>query len=243
MRVSQRSIRRVLRRAAVVAAACATIALIALWLAFQHKPAWYRPVALDEAGLQRARRDLTNLTDWIGDQLVRREPFDLILKQPDVNVWLTALPHIWPETATALDPPVTRPAIAFGDTGLHIGAELASGGWRVIASVEVSLSVTDNGDGIVVLCSPPYGGSLPIPRALIDPTLARLLQRARPRASSNGGSSTGLESLLREVRTVDELFRGIRTGNRFVWPNGRRPFRIAGLTFSTAELAVHIEPL
>jgi hypothetical protein len=50
-------------------------------------------------------------------------------------------------------------------------------------------------------------------------------------------------SSIREVRSVEQLYRGIRIRNRFVWPNGKRLFRIDQITIDADELRLRIEPI
>jgi hypothetical protein len=51
------------------------------------------------------------------------------------------------------------------------------------------------------------------------------------------------EDLFRTPRSVDDWFSGVQLRNRFVWPNGRRPFRIGALAVTDGELRARLDPL
>ena len=61
------------------------------WLLFQHIPAWYRPVEIPPAELQRVRNDLVRTSDLLAEALKEpRGPFKFRVTQDQVNAWLSA---------------------------------------------------------------------------------------------------------------------------------------------------------
>jgi hypothetical protein len=222
------------------------LGLLTLWLALEHRPGWYVPAVLDEQGVQAARRDATNAVDQFGDQLVRRLPFEVVLRDDALNAWLAALPHIWPDAAQAVPRELHDPALRFEAGLLRIGALYEVSGWRAIVSGAAAAALADDGATIELRLAELCCGSVPMPPSLItraaDPHLhaAALSDAKQSSASETPG---GVISSIGEVRSVDQLYRGVRIRNRFVWPNGKRPFRIAQITIDAGELRLRIEPL
>src|SRR4051812_10534996 len=90
--------------------------LLALFLAFQHKPGWYRPAVIDvadESKLQAVRREATNRFDNFGKRLVEGKPFEEVISDTALNNLLAALPELWPESARWLPPEFAEPAVSF----------------------------------------------------------------------------------------------------------------------------------
>ena len=225
-------IARRLRRFAKYAALPVLLAGTALWLTFQHKPAWYRPVFVKPDVVQRARREAPNLVDRISDHLVRGEPIDIRLQERNANEWLAALAYLWPETAGALPSELSQPAIHFADKDtIGIGCLASWSGWRVILGARLSVELVEDGDRMDVSLRGLSGGTLPLPSLLAKPLLNRLLGE-----NIDGG---GAASLLRRPRipSADDLYHGIRFDNRFEWPNGERMFRIGAIAIRDGQPA------
>jgi len=238
--------RRILRRSALISLIAAPLGSLTLWLALEHRPRWYAPAVLDEQGVQAARRDATNAVDRFGDQLVRRQPFEVVLHDDALNAWLTALPNIWPDAARALPRELHDTALRFETGRLRIGALYEVSGWRAIVSGAAAAALADEGATIELRLVETCCGSVPMPRSLIarvaNPHLhAAAMSDGKP--SSASVTPRDAISSLREVRSVDQLYRGVRIRNRFVWPNGKRPFRIAQITIAAGELRLRIEPI
>ena len=236
------------------------VALIALWLTFQHKPGWYRPATLDEAGIQQARSQAVATADFVGDQMVRGEPFDVVLLDRSVGEWLAALPHVWPDARDSLPPEFSDLAVRFDEGKVQIGAHYAARQWQAIVSVDVLLRPSDDGSAIEIALSSAHSGSLPVPRAILKGLLDHLLQSpwatrrvarssaslavAYPRTKARHSTAGPRHpAALQEVQSVDELFEGVRIRNRFVWFNGDRPFRIDSIRIDGGELRLRIDPL
>ncbi len=127
------------------------VALIALWLTFQHKPGWYRPATLDVAGIQQARSQAIATADFVGDQMVRGEPFDVVLLDRSVNEWLAALPHVWPDALDSLPPELSDLAVRFDEGEVRIGAHYAARKWQAIVSVDMLLRRSDDGRAVEIV--------------------------------------------------------------------------------------------
>ena len=235
----KRSIR-ILRRACILATSIGLVGLAVFWLTFQHKPGWYRPVTLDPAGLHQARRDATNTLDSVGDRIVRGEPFDLVLSKRSVNEWLAALPQLWPDAASRLGSQFTELAVDFDSDDIRLGALYTRRGWRVIASVDLKIAVTQDGRFLQITLPRLRGGSLPLPRRLLESLLDPFLRQGRASPSAGAGA---FDPIVGEIGLGDEPVVGMHLRNRFIWPNGRRALRFASIEVKSGELRLRIEPL
>ena len=236
--------RRLSRRAALFGAILAPVTFVGLWLAFQHKPAWYQPIRLDEHGYQLARRDAVATADSISDQLVQGKEFDLVLTERSVNGWLTALPSIWPEAKQALPDELRDPAVRFAEDRIRFAAHFDKNGWQAIVSVDLFVRVPDDGTSVTIALAGARGGSLPMPRTIIERLLRPLIEHARNRGQNHDTDATSpWDAAVKSVRSVDQLFTGVTSRNRFVWPNGKRPFRIASIHAIDGELHIRLHPL
>lgn len=224
--------RRRLRRWRPYMIAASVVFALGLWLTFQHKPGWYRPVEASEAVVARARREAPNLVDQISGALVRGETIAVTLREDQVNEWLAALPVAWPEFRELIPAGVTQPTVRITEEGLRVGCHLESSGWKVIVGVVWHVAVVEGGASVEIRLGSVQAGSLPIPAAVLKPMLNRAL------AQEGGGGNQGST-----VRSADELFEGVRMENRFEWPNGRRLFRIGRLTTGDKELVIVLHPL
>lgn len=231
---------RILRRVCILATSIGLIGLAALWLTFQHKPGWYRPVTLNPVGLHQARRDATNTLDSVGDRIVRGEPFDLVLSKRSVNEWLAALPQLWPDAASRLGSQFTELAVDFDSDDIRLGALYTRRGWRVIASVDLKIAVTQDGRYLQITLPRLRGGSLPMPRRLLESLLEPFIRQSRHNPSAGAGA---FDPIIREIGSASEQVAEVRLRNRFIWPNGRRAFRFASIEVKTGELRLRIEPL
>src|SRR5438874_909310 len=80
--------KRLLRRLLLAIPLTSFVLLLTLFLAFQHKPGWYRPVSIDvadETKLQAVRREATNRFDEFGNSLVQGQPFEEVISDTALN--------------------------------------------------------------------------------------------------------------------------------------------------------------
>jgi hypothetical protein len=200
-------------------------ALLVLWLTFQHVPAWYQPVQLNAEQSRDARADATGMADWISGKMVDREPFEVVLHDWSVTRWLAVLPALWPEFEESIPAGLSDGAVRFDDGEILAGAHYEHQGWRLIINVAVSAEVADGGDQLALKLETVRGGSLPVPKAVIRELLEPLVVRSR------------------RIRSVDDLFDGVKIDNRFTWPNGDRLFRIESIRIEDGDLRIGIFPL
>lgn len=237
------TVRRRVERVLTASLVAGPVLLIILWLTFQHKPGWYRPTTLDDSDVQRARREAVTTADFVGDRMVEGRPFDVVLLEHSVNEWLAALPRVWPDTRDALPPEITSPAVAFHAGNLRIGAHYVAGAWQAIVSLRLTLRVSKDGTKLKVVLKSACGGSLRLPKTILRGLLERLLEQARSGRWKADGAGEPLIAALRRIQSVDDLFDGVAIGNRFIWFNGDRPFRIESIRIDDGRLRLRLEPL
>ncbi len=242
-RTRRHAVKNLVERLLTVVLVVGPLTLAALWLAFQHKPGWYHPVKLDEAGAQRARSRAVSAADYVSDQMVARRPFDVLLSDRSVTEWLAALPTVWPDARDVLPRQVSDPALRFDDGRIRIAAYYSGRRWQAILSVDLELRVSDDGSDLLIAAKHVRGGSLPLPRAVFTAVLDQLANMPHDARDAFGDVAETLLSTLERVESIDELFEGVRIKNRFVWFNGRRPFRIDSIHIDAGELRLRIEPL
>lgn len=214
--------------------------LIVVVLLIEHKPSWYQPATLDAFQLERARLDATTTWNDISGRMVRGRSFEVTLSEQAVNEWLAVLAHDRPELFASWPADVQSPAIGFVAGQIRISAFYESGGWRVIVTVGMRPRISAGGRYCALELDGAYLGSLPVNRSLV----ARFVQPIlRDSPESNGERHRATPWVGADVRTADWLCRGLRIENRFVWPNGDRPFRIESIAVADGTLRVRLNPL
>jgi len=202
---------------------------------------------LDGEESHRAERDGVAAADSFGDQLVLGHPFEFVLNDRSVNEWLAALPRAWPEWNELLPRECAQPVVRFEQDLIRIGVRIQSNRWESIVSAGTAVQIAD-ADSVMIALRDVKSGAMPIPAAI----LRRMVrfedgnEHSNPSGTSVRGSTNGMArpgASSDSPLTIDRLFEGYRVGNRFVWPNGERPFRIASLTLTSGELRLRIEPL
>ena len=227
-----------------VGLACLLVLLGALgviWMMAHHRPDWYHPASLDESGLRRARSDATNTADDVSDLIVRGDAFDLTLVDRTVTEWIEAVVEGTPEGRASLPPEISDIAVVFNEDAIRVGALLTNDGQQAVVSL--SLTATPSGDGrnVEVTVTGVHAGSLQLPRAALEKLLGPLLEEIA--AVEPHEVRSPVESALRGVNSVDDLFDGVSVRNRFVWPNGDRLFRIESIKANRGQLELRIAPL
>jgi len=222
---------------ALVAFGSFSVALLVLWMIFQHIPSLYRPLTPDREGVHRAQIDTATLADWISEKMVGGEPFEIILHDRSVNEWLAALPHILPDTRRSMPRGISKPVVRFDPDAILIAARCSRGGWEVIASLTMEMRVLENGNLRLALRKV-YGGSLPVPGMVVEAMLKPLRELDDPVHTVEP-----LLDGLRSVESVDGLFEGVEIRNRFIWPNGRRVFRVDSITIVDGAVRLVVSPV
>ena len=232
------------RRVVLLGAIFTPILMVGLWLAFQHKPAWYQPAFLDENGCQLARLDALAMADSISDQLVQGREFELVLTDRSINQWLATMPQIWPEWKQTLPEELRDPAVQFAEDRVRLAAHYEKNGWQAIVSVDLFVRVNVDGTKVTISLAGARGGSLPVPRAVIERLLQPLIAHASVSSENHALEATSpWDATVNSVHSVDQLFAGVNTRNHFLWPNGKRRFRIASIRANNGELRIRLQPL
>lgn len=214
--------RRLLVGAAVVSAA--------VWLLSHYRPGWYRPARVVDADLQRIRGELTIFLDEFGDSLAAGRPFEVELNADRVNEWLAAWPKLYPADNPLASRDIHEPAIGFSSRGVDVGARFRSNVLEAIGHARLDVRLSHDGSELLIAVARVRVGSLPAPRSLV----LRLLRRSLE-------SPPGDEGRLQGVVGSDGRFHVV---NRFIWPNGRRAFRIHSLALDRpGTMRLTIEPL
>lgn len=233
---------RLIRRVAWGLAGCALLGAAVVWFTFQHKPGWYRPVAPSAAATRRAQADSAAVFDFISDRLANGQSFDLTISARSVTEWLAALPVLWPEIQAELPPELRDFAVGFEEGVIRVGAYMEQNGWKVIANLGVMVEVKATDDEISVRLVDVRGGSLRLPRVAVERMLGSVDVSRTALTDGTGGASSIWQDAVHDVQTLDDAFRGVSLRNRFVWPNGRRPYRIASIAAADGVLRLRIEP-
>ena len=236
------TVRNVAERVASVGLVVVPLVVIAFWLTLHHKPSWYRPADLDEPGMQQARREAIALADSVSHQMVERKPFDIVLSDASITKWLAALPSIWPEGHKRIPPELSDIAVTFDDGVMRIGARY-EGSWHAIVNVYLELGVTGDGSALWFKSSRVYGGSVPLPMSVIQGALLENARKVSTDQTQQGEDSGGELPSARGSDDPQDVSEVIEKKNRFVWFNGRRPFRITSIQLVPGELHLKIEPL
>ena len=225
------------------------LVVLALWLTLHHKPGWYHPVELDAHGMQLARRQALSTAGSISDKMVKRDAFDVTLTDESVTQWIAALGSIWPEVKERIPSEITDIAVAFDDGVVRVGGRYR-GSWHAIVNVHLELGVTEDGSKLWIQLLSIYGGSLPIPRSMIERALAGRLDAGESASDAPNSRSHGVDSLTRWIGSPSDHANGPSANrtraeieNRFVWFNGRRPYRILSIQVVPGVLRLRIEPL
>ncbi|MBI4716663.1 MAG: hypothetical protein HY763_02580 [Planctomycetes bacterium] len=242
-RGTARQRRRAIRQGLAVMTA-ATLALFAtLWLAFQHRPGWYRPSPADEVTVHRAQAESAGVADTVSRQMVEGAAFELVVADRAVNEWLAALPVLWPDARAWFPEQFKAPAVSFDDGVVRLGGHVEHDGWKVVASIGLRLALSEGGEYLTLALHDVRGGSLPLPRATVRAWLGPFLDSVRREEWSDEVTSDPVSAAFRRVHDVDDLYRGVQVPNRFVWPNGERPFRVTAVRVEGGELRLGIRPL
>ena len=136
------------------------------------------------------------------------------------------------------------PALQFAQDHIRFAAHFDRSGWQAIVSVDLFVRVSDDGMSVTVALAGARGGSLPVPRAVIERLLGPLIEQSRSSGKNHDtDAASPWDAAVKNMRSADQLFTGVTTRNRFVWPNGKRPFRIESMHIAKGELRCRLQPL
>jgi len=213
-----------------------------LWMVVHHVPGWYKPVYVPEAQIDQVRTDAVRNYSRFGDGLVRHNTFAFTLDERQVSEWITAREHIWPESGDWLPAWVKEPVVSFRDGHILVGARLDFDGHQLIAGAYLTIELGSD-DILVVRLDRVVAGSLPLPLSALGGPLAQLLRLEGRDLDFLPESVADTAEYFRESEPVSVLSKGIRRANRFIWENGRRPYRIDAIKIADGKLTLTIEPL
>lgn len=210
-------------------------------LLVEFRPGWYRPAGTDPESLEEARLHATRVADFISDRMVRREPFDVTLTGATANHWLATLLYDRPQLVEKLPSYLVRPTVGFGDDGIQVGATYERWGVRAVVSLRCSFEL-DGADLLQFRFERFAVGALSIPVGFClfftDPESSMLEDSKTWSTILESGSERRSQQL-----SFGDLVRGVHLRNHFVWPNGKRPFRIGSVRIVGDSLRLLIEPL
>ncbi len=227
---SRRCWRRRVRWIGAGGAALVLVAVIVLWMLFQHIPVWYEPVYVSAADLQRVRDDLVGTFDAVSRQMNGERPFAMRITQQQLNEWLAAREQMWPPAQEWVPPGMENPVVRFEADRIILAGTVVYGSLRAVLSVSVALTV--DGDGLSVRLFDFRGGSLPVPEALVREPLRRIDARRRDGRYAGDG-----------MPAAEALLTGVRIPAEFTWPNGKRRFRIGAVRLERGAIILDVAPL
>ncbi|MBI3836042.1 MAG: hypothetical protein HY287_17075 [Planctomycetes bacterium] len=219
--------RRWLRRILWLAPAISISFLLFLFLAFQHKPGWYKPARIDRNdadSLQAIRREATNRLDEFGRKLVEGRRFEITISDAAINNLLAVLPDVWPDAAERIPREIIEPAVAFENGEARVGAILDSRSWQFVAGARCAISVSSDSSVLLLTLDGVSGGSLPIPRSIILRALEKV--KIHPPMTSVGRIQP-VESTVGRVSTADEVGWAVPT-EKEADGGVRKDFRTSG---------------
>lgn len=186
-------------------------ALIAL-----YRPADYRPASVDHRLLNDDKRDLVNLVDRISGALNAGEAITIVLDEQQVNRWIVARGHLWPDVTLDITP-LEHPQVTLRPGVVKIAATLAQARWRAVLTLACAIETTP--ESVRIECVGAAIGALPLP-------IRWALRWSEAAIATN---------LPREYRVSSGR---LSLPNRFRWPNGDRRFSVDSIAI--VDGAVHI---
>lgn len=191
--------------------------------ALMYRPGWYTPLAIDYAHLDADNRDLVNLLDRIGVALNHHRAIEFDLNVQQLNRWIVSREQ-WPEAVGHLDlGPIEDPMILFlGENRVRLAARARQSDVSVVVSVDLRLIV--DGSRVVFGLDATRMGAVRVPRGLLARATRDMLA-TRPEAAAL--VRLGHSSL----------------PNEWVWPNGKRRFRVDVCRIDGDSAHVRLEPL
>jgi hypothetical protein len=229
-------------RILVTAAVVTLLAAAVLWLMVHHIPRWYQPAYVEESRLGRVRADAVSTYNRIGDAIARRKLFTLTIEDRRVSEWIAARERIWPGSGEWVPQWMPEPMVRFREGRIVVGARIDMEGHQFVAGAHLSVEL--GRDEILKLrLDRLTAGSLPLPVGVLARPMARLLRMEGQDLDYLPLPVAAVAQYFRESEPAKALSEGVRRANRFVWENGRRPFRIDAIQVRDGEIALTIEPL
>lgn len=192
-----------------------------LFCAATYRPGWYQPAAVDFDRLPEDKQSFVTLLDSISAALNRGESIEIVVDQAQLNRWLAGRHEVFPPEWQRFEPLRDPFVEILPEQRLRLACRIGRGGLAVVGSVQVRLVVEPEA---IELSGPTLrAGLLPV-------SAGWLLERLSDRLPG------GLRSY------VDDRGGPLRIRNRWIWPNGRRRFRVASLHSEPGRLRIRLEP-
>ena len=217
------TVRRAVRWRVVLLGVCAIGVVLAatLGLAVTHRPSWYHPPAVNRARLHADKAALAELQEEISAALNAGQAVHFELSEDQLNRWIAARTEMWPEAAFDVEG-LEQPQINVLDGRIRVGATVRQGAFSGVLSLIGRSEVTDT--SLVVYYEAARLGAIPIPRGWIIEQLAALPPSGRGAVDVDGRGTIALK-------------------NEWVWPNGKRRFRLRELRAMSGMVSVTLEPI
>ncbi len=212
--------------AAVVAVGLAASA----WMLFQRIPPWYRPTPVPAADLQAVKDDLARFEIALSERMNGDRPFALVITQEQLNRWLAAREQMWPPARAWIPPLMEDPFVAFEPGRVRLAGTVTLGGVRTVLNATAEIRI--DSDQLFLRVFGVKGGSLPMPDALVRERLRALDERRRRTAAGPA-----------DLPSAEGVIVGWRVPAEFVWPNGKRRFRVRGVRVEPGAMTLDLEPL
>jgi len=226
-----------IKRLVVTATVLAASAVVTAWMMFQHIPAWYQPIQVLPDDVDPVKDDFIATIDGLSKLLNEsQEPFEYRLTQEQINAWLAVRKEIWPLSRKWLPPSLEDPMIVLDPDGLRLAVLFRRRSLQAVVSARFRVRATS--DGLLLHLAEVTGGDLPLPRSQVRKVLARLDRDLWP-----GGRTVHSPLGNRPLPPLSDLPDGMRLPNEWIWPNGKRPFRITRITFEPGAVRITFHPL
>jgi hypothetical protein len=211
------------------------------WLAFQHIPSWYVPIAVPQAELSRIRNGLPNTYQDVNDRIIAGKPFEYALNDVLVTEWLVARAELYPDAREWLPNWVRDPVVRFQDGRGILGARIRGDGWETILGVYLVADITR--DTVTVRLDGLTAGSLPVPVTWLADPLRQWLNDKRLDLETMPDPVAAVIQRLRDAGPTMLVDEGVTVRNLFQTRNGHRVFKLQSASTNDGNLIVGIQPL
>lgn len=212
-------------------AAVVAVGLVAsAWVLFQRVPPWYQPAPVPAADLQAVKDDLARFEIGLSERMNGDRPFSFAIAQEQLNRWLAARERMWPPARAWIPPMMDDPFVVFEPGRVLLAGTVTVGGVRTVLNARAEIRI-DNAQ-LFLRVFGVKGGSLPVPDALVREHLREL--DARHRRTTAGPAM---------LPSAEDVIVGWRIPAEFVWPNGKRRFRVRDVRIERGTMTFELQPL
>jgi len=193
-----------------------------VYAAVTCRPEWYQPLSVNYQALEDDKRAQHRLENTISAALNADEPIEVTLSQDQLNRWIAARRELWPGETPSIEP-FSRPQVVLQKNNrVCLAAQVDYSGVQSVLSAVFQVALKD--DHLIVTWDSVHAGALPAPRELLE------------------------KAALKAARRLDFPTQSVSDGrvkwpNEWIWPNGKRRFRITELALAFGEIHVRLEPL